>query len=204
VDSTDKFLAADSPYWARVGMTAVTMMPTPLAMQPTAYIRNSWAGREYGQEASLEVQSVHDGKTWCLRSTWTASHPGKVTTNFPDALAIALPVRNSPVLALMGAVDAPIHYLRWSSDKKGVLSLLATGIGLSAPGPELKRDAQVATAGSLRHVVIARAMGAGDDVAPLFAGKRTGIGFALWQGVNDERAGIKAFSVDWMELALDV
>lgn len=202
VDSTGRFLAADSPYWARVSVAQVTMMPTPLAMQPTAYIRNSWQGRPYGEVQPIAVASVHDGDTWCLRVTWTSSHQGPA--NFPDALAVALPVRNSPVLALMGAVDAPIHYLRWSSDKKGLLSLLATGIGLSAPGPELKREAHAVTDGSVRHLVLARAMGGSGDVAPLSSGKKTGIGFALWHGANDERAGIKAFSVDWMELALDV
>ena len=40
-------------------------------------------------------------------------------------------------------------------------------------------------------------------MAPLAAGKSTGIGFAVWRGSNDERAGIKAFSIDWAELALE-
>lgn len=202
VDDIDRFRQADSPYWARVGRTPVTLMPTPLAMQPTAYIRNAWADRQYGQAPKLEVASVHDGSSWALRATWQGSAPGP--SSFPDALAVALPVRNSPVLALMGAEDAPIHYLRWSADKQGLLSLLATGIGLSAPGPELKRAAHSVTDGSTRHVVLTRALGGGGNVAPLLAGATTGIGFAVWQGANDERAGIKAFSVDWMELALDI
>jgi hypothetical protein len=46
-------------------------------------------------------------------------------------------------------------------------------------------------------------LGLGDDVAPLVAGEKTGIGFALWEGANEERAGIKAFSVDWLDLTLD-
>ena len=111
------------------------------------------------------------------------------------------PVRR--VLALMGAKDAPIHYLRWSSNKEGLLSLMAQGIGLSQPGAELKRGAQASTEGAVWQLVIVRALGTGKDIAPLAAGKKTGVGFALWRGANDERAGIKAFSIDWTELELE-
>jgi DMSO reductase family type II enzyme heme b subunit len=202
VDSIKNYLAPGAAFWARVPTAQVDMMPTPLQLQPTEYIRKSWETKKYGEVApKLEVASVHDGETWALRATWKGSAPG--VTDFPDALAIGLPVRNNPVLALMGAKDAPIHYLRWSADKKEVMSLLATGIGLSVPGPEIKRTAQMATDGPTWQLVITRAMGTGKDIAPLAAGKKTGVGFALWRGVNEERAGIKAFSIDWTELELE-
>jgi len=190
-------------------MAQIGLMPTPLQMQPTEYIRASWESRKYGQTPKLEVASVHDGEMWALHASWHGNSPtpgGSVDplSIFPDAFAIALPVRNNPVLALMGSKDAPIHYLRWSADKKELVSMLATGIGLSLPGPELKRSAQAVMQGTAWHVVIARTLGEGKDVAPLAAGKKTAVGFALWRGSNEERAGIKAFSIDWTELALDV
>ncbi len=55
------------PGWRAVPVEQVSMMATPLAMQPTPYIRNSWEGREYGRVAALEVASVHDGRQWALR-----------------------------------------------------------------------------------------------------------------------------------------
>ena len=201
VDSIKDYLSPNAAHWVRVPKEQVAMMPTPLPMQPTEYIRNSWANKPYGQIQQLEVASVHDGETWALRATWTGSGPGE--RDFPDALAIALPVRNNPVLALMGAKDAPIHYLRWNAKEEGVLSLLATGIGLSVPGPDIKRTAQVMAEGTTLRLVITRAMGTGKDIAPLAAGKSTGVGFALWRGANDERAGLKAFSIDWTELELE-
>lgn len=201
VESVEKYLSPGSPYWVRVPVAQVEMIPTPLQMQPTEYIRKSWENKRYGQPPQLEVASVHDGEMWALRATWKGSGPGE--RNFPDALAIALPVRNFPVLALMGAKDAPIHYLRWSTRKEGLHSLLATGIGLSQPGPDLKCAAQAASEGTTWRLVIARALGGSRDIAPLVAGKKTGVGFALWQGGNEERAGIKAFSVDWAELELE-
>lgn len=208
VDSIKNYLTPDAAHWARVPATQVNMMPTPLQMQPTEYIRVSWANKQYGQIQKLEVASVHDGETWALRATWTGSSPGEresadALSDFPDALAIALPVRNNPVLALMGAKDAPIEYLRWSAKKEGVESRIATGIGQSEAGPEIKRTAQAVTNGAVRQLVITRAMGTGKDIAPLAAGKKTGVGFAVWLGANDERAGIKAFSIDWTELDLE-
>ncbi|MBD5802247.1 Selenate reductase subunit gamma precursor [Azoarcus sp. Aa7] len=189
------------PGWASVPVEQVSMMSTPLAMQPTAYIRNSWEGREYGRITALEIASVHDGKQWALRASWRGVSPaGK---DFPDSLAIALPVRGKPVLALMGAVDAPIHFLRWQANKAGAVSQIATGIGSSAPGPVLACSAQARAEGDRWQVVISRLLGGGTDVAPLVAGHKTGIGFAVWAGGNDERGGIKAFSIDWAELALD-
>lgn len=189
------------PGWRTVPVEQVSMMPTPLAMQPTPYIRNSWEGREYGRVTDLAVASVHDGRQWALRASWRGVSPaGK---DFPDALAIALPVRGKPVLALMGAVDAPIHFLRWQANKPGATSQIAHGIGSSAHGQGLACSAQAHVDGDRWQVVISRPLGGGGDVAPLVAGRKTGIGFAVWMGGNDERGGIKAFSIDWAELALD-
>ena len=201
VNAIDNYLLPSSVRWARIPSEQVPMLATPLQMQPTEYIRKSWEDRPYGKTSKLEVASVHDGKTWAVRVTWEGSGPGK--TDFPDALAVALPVRNNPVLIMMGAADAPINYLRWSANKDGVHSLLATGIGLSVPGPEFGAVAHATAVGSTWQVVIARPLGAGKNIAPLELGKKTGVGFALWMGGNEERAGIKAFSIDWLPLALE-
>ena len=50
----------------------IALIKTPLAMQPTEYIRKSWKGRNYGGGAkSVKVASVHDGATWAIRLSWT-------------------------------------------------------------------------------------------------------------------------------------
>ena len=202
VPSTKDYLLPGAAGWAQINTEDIALIATPLAMQPTEYIRKSWEGKNYGGGAkSVKVASVHDGATWAIRLSWTGVAPaGK---DFPDAMAVALPVSGAPALALMGAPDAPIHILRWQANKDGVRSISATGIGQSAPGPDLKSSAQAKADGDTWHLVISRALGSGKGVAPLAAGKKTGVGFALWHGGNDECAGIKAFSIDWAELALD-
>lgn len=202
VDTINSFLAPASPHWARIKPTRVTMVPTPLAMQPTAYVRNSWLDRKFGEISALDVASVHDGTTWAMLAGWSSA-ASKGPSEFAEALAVALPVSRNAILALMGSPEAPIHYLWWNAKQKAAQSLLATGIGTSAPGPDVRQAAQAAAVDGAWRVVVSRALGTGPNVAPLTAGARTGVGFAAWRGANGERAGIKAFSVDWIELELD-
>jgi DMSO reductase family type II enzyme heme b subunit len=201
VADTRDFLTPGARAWSQLVEEDVALMPTPLALQPTEYIRRSWETRTYGATKSLRAASVHDGHTWLVRVSWPGVSPAG--TDFPDALAIALPVRGDPALATMGDPDAPVHFLRWSANKPGVSSILATGIGQSRPGPKIRSAEQHVAAKDTWHVVIGRALGSGKEVAPLQAGKKTRIGFAVWRGGNDERGGIKAFSIDWTGLVLD-
>ena len=206
VSSIKEYLRPMFTGWNSIKADQVPLMATPLAMQPTGYIRNSWEGKPYGSTPMLAVTSVHDGHAWAIRVSWKgvsaiATVPG--STDFPDALAVALPVSGNPALVMMGAPDAPIHILRWAANKSGVRSVLATGIGQSAPGPELSCNATAVAVDDIRSVVISRVLGTGPHIAPLLAGHQTGVGFALWCGANQERAGIKAFSIDWAKLTLD-
>lgn len=196
-----EYLDPAAPGWPSAPAELVAMIPTPLGMQPTEYVRKSWDNRPYGAVKEVRVASVHDGHSWALRASWSGVSPAG--GDFPDALAVALPVSGKPVLATMGAPGAAIHILRWQAGKDGVRSVLATGIGQSQPGPAIQASAQAQAAGDTWSVVVSRPLGAGKDVARLAAGGRTGIGFAIWRGGNDERAGIKAFSIDWAELVLD-
>lgn len=187
--------------WAAMAPQDIALTATPLSMQPTPYIQQSWGGKPYGQTPALKAACVHDGHEWALRVTWQGV--SGMGHDFPDALAVALPVKGKPVLALMGQPDAPIHMLRWQANKEKLRIISATGIGKSIDGAAVKCGVQARAVDNEWQVVFTRVLGHGAGVAPLLAGKKTGIGFALWRGANDERAGIKAFSIDWIELALD-
>ena len=96
VDRITDYASPTAGHWARVQPTRVALMPTPVGMQPTAYVRAAWAERRFGETPSVEVASVHDGTTWALRAEWSGvSAPH---SDFPDAFAIALPVRGNPAL----------------------------------------------------------------------------------------------------------
>lgn len=201
VPDVAKFLDPESSAWSRIEGQQISLMPTPLGMQPTEYIRRSWQDKPYGQVTALQTASVHDGHTWAIHASWNGVSPAG--TDFSDALAVALPISGNPVLITMGGADAPIHFLRWAARKPTVHSVIATGIGQSRPGPNLKYSVREHADGDRWQVVIARPLGTGKDIAPLAAGTKTGVGFAVWLGRNDERAGIKAVSPNWTELVLD-
>ncbi len=201
VPSIQDYLSPAAAGWRSATREEVAMTATPLAMQPTDYIRRSWEHKPYGQVRSLGVSSMHDGHTWAVFVTWTGVAPSG--GDFPDALAIAMPIGAEAPLVTMGAPGAPLHILRWQANREGSRSLVASGIGQSGPGPEIEHNASAVADGNTWNLVLTRTLAGPADAAPLQAGGKTRIGFAVWQGGNDERAGIKAFSQDWRDLILD-
>lgn len=195
--------APDSELWAKAEQQSVDLIATPLAMQPTVYVAKSWQDKPFGRITKLDVVTLHDKSTFAIRISWEA--PPARNNDFPPAVAFALPVKAIPPLALMGTPDAPMHILRWQGGKHhaGVRSIIAHGIGSSDHAPEVGQKASAKQDGNKFSVVITRALGSGAGAAPLKPGAKTKIGFAAWDGGNEERAGIKSFSVDWLDLVLE-
>ena len=53
-------------------------------------------------------------------------------------------------------------------------------------------------------VVIARPLAVrGDAAVPLAPGQKGKVGFAVWQGSDRERAGLKAVTLDWQPLEIE-
>lgn len=197
-------LLPDSPAWSASESLAVEMMQTPLVMQPTEYIQVSWAEKPYGRISPLDIAALHDGTTLAVRIAWTAVGGGN--PDFPDGVALAIPVRGEPPLMTMGTPDEPFHILHWRASRTGhetLRSVVAQGIGSSAPGPELKCAITAQREGNRFAVVMTRAMGRLAGGAAVLPGHTIKIGFAVWDGGNEERAGIKAIATDWADLALD-
>ena len=70
VKNVSSYLSPVADVWKGVDAVQVRMTPTPLGMQPTEYIRQSWHDKPYGKVDSLSVGSVHDGKTLALKISW--------------------------------------------------------------------------------------------------------------------------------------
>lgn len=200
VSSIEAYRDSSFAGWSDIERTRVKMMPSPMAMQPTAYIRNSRADKAHGEVQEIEVASAQDGDTLAVFLTWQGVSPND--RDFPDAAAVAWPVRGEPVLIMMGSKDAPLHILHWKAGK-GVKSMVAAGIGLSDPGPQLKLSSQAHSDANRWYLVVTRPLGTGESISTLGPGIETKVGFAIWSGANDERAGLKAFSIDWIPFLID-
>lgn len=204
IGSVTEFLDAESTSWSSIRTESITLMPTPLGLQPKPYITTSWKDQPYGLTKQLSVACVHDDMQMAFRLQWnSATQTMAQGESFPDGAAIALPVRGDPPLMLMGAESAPIHILQWQAGVPELRSVLISGIGSSRPGPAVRAIANARWAENSWTLVVTRDLRSGGDIAPLEAGKPTRVGFAIWNGANSERAGIKAVSVDWVALAID-
>ncbi len=196
--------------WSQPKAETFKLMGTPLGMQPTELIRSSWAKKKIGNVESVKVQAAHNGEVLAFRIEWASKAPSMTNGDnsiFPDGAAIALPVDERAPVITMGATGFPINAWYWRANDEGHgRQLSAEGIGTS----ETLDLEHVKTGGVYEnghwHVVIVRALKVESKkpVVQLEAGKDTKFGVAIWDGKNQERGGIKAFSGGaWLDLSLE-
>ena len=169
--------------WSSVSATAVALAPVPLAAQPTEYIREAWAKRAYGKTAEAKVAAATDGQQLYVRIEW----PDDAAPNgeFQDAAGAVL---GDGALGTLGSAAAPVSLWYWENGR-GALDLVSKG-----PGVVSKAGGAVSGAGAMNGgkwaVVVS---------GPASAAKGK-LGVAVWNGSNEERAGLAAVSREWLTL----
>jgi DMSO reductase family type II enzyme heme b subunit len=206
--SLEELLQPDAPLWRGARAERVALMGTPVGLQPTAAVRVAWTNRKIGAVGEVDVAAVCDGQRLAFRLEWADPSENRElveTTAFPDAAAVLLPVAKGAPVVTMGAPGQAVNALYWRADENGAgRQVVAEGIGTSRTvDVDLVKGQGLWKEGRWRHV-IARALRVetAEPVAQLAAGQTTGFAVAVWEGGNGERAGIKAFSGEWRELAL--
>jgi DMSO reductase family type II enzyme heme b subunit len=204
----EKLLAPGADAWEGVRPERLRLGGTPLALQPTAAIQVAWAKRRIGAVDRVEVAACHDGARLAVHLDWpdaTENRDVVDTGTFPDAAAVVFAAKAGVPLITMGAPGLSVNAWYWRADEASGREVVAEGIGSSRT-----LDVQLVTArgvwkGGRWHVTIARALrpATGEPVVLLEPGKATPFAVAVWEGGNGERAGIKAFSGEWRDLALD-
>lgn len=205
----DKILDPDFGSWRDQRAETVSLMGTPVGLQPTEAIRVAWMGKKIGAVGQVDVKALHDGRALAFRLEWedaTESADLDDNTHFPDAAAIALPAAADAPLVLMGKPGSPVNAWYWRADEpQGAREISAEGLGTSQTIGGSPVRARGVWKGGRWSVVVARALkleGA-PGAAQLAPGVETGFGVAIWEGSNQERAGIKSFSGDWLPLFLE-
>jgi DMSO reductase family type II enzyme heme b subunit len=201
-------LDPDAAPWKQTRPETVKLTGTPLGLQPTPAILVSWANRKIGAVEQATVAAVHDGQTLAFRIEWSDPTEDREildTTAFPDAAAIVLPSAAPAPMITMGAPGLAVNAWYWRADEQTGRQVVAEGIGTSRTLDQELVAARGVWKGGRWRVVIARALRVqtNEPVAQLASGETTRYGVAIWEGSQGERAGIKAFSVDWRELSLD-
>jgi len=172
-----------APAWSSVAAEAVALAPVALAAQPTEYIRVAWANRPYGKTAEAKVAAASDGSKLYVRVEW--ADDAKPNTEFQDAVGAVL---GDGSLATLGDANSPLTLWYWENGR-GALNLTAKG-----PGIFSKAGAGVTGTGANGNGKWAAVLS-----GPASAAKGK-LGVAVWNGSNEERAGLAAVSRAWLAL----
>ncbi len=178
--------------WQAVECVGVSLAPVALQVQPTAYIREAWIDRDYGQTARAEVRAASDGDRLYLRVEW-ADDPAP-NREFQDAVSAIFPTNGSGVLATMGDKEKPLALWFWEHGRQGALRLISTGPGVVRKDPEAELGATGVLADGRWSVVLS---------GPAAIAEKQKVALAVWNGSNEERAGLAAVSREWLPLELD-
>lgn len=194
--------------WEGFAARKVALTPTPMGLQPGKYIQAKWQDGQFGHTDAVGLQAAHNGTELCIRLEWeskTRADSVRDNDEFADAAALLFPLSETASL-LMGAQGAPVSLWHWRAHRpKTARNNVAEGIGTSSRvrgGPDIVTRA-VYHEGRWA-VVFRRVMAAeGPGVVSFEAGKSYRTALAVWSGANAERAGLKAFSPQWVELTLE-
>lgn len=199
----------DASLWHRVPNWKVDLIAAPVAMQPSKYVQSKWRDGQFGQLRALGFQVLHNGIDMALRLEWRTEVPPRPilddNDHFPDAAALLFPMHDhAPIF--MGGEGMPVSIWHWKANGgKTAIANVAEGIGTSRALPE----ANIAVNGQWRdghwQVVFCRSLMPDPTIAtqPRFLPNEViRVGFAVWNGSRQERAGLKTFSPVWTEFTL--
>lgn len=179
--------------WAQAASESVALAPMPLEAQPTEYIRVKWADLPYGTVPEAEVAAAHDGTRLFVRIAWADADEPNV--EFHDAAGAFFPAGGDAPAATMGSAAEPVNLWYWQANLLGAKNLLSRGPGAFHPRAANGVSARSALDDGRWAVVLTGALAEASD-----GGK---LGVAVWNGSNEERAGLGAASPSWISLEID-
>jgi DMSO reductase family type II enzyme heme b subunit len=156
----------------------------------------------------MQVSTVHNGKEIFFRLQWSdESNNGKIAdiNQFADAAAVLFPIVEDAPLFGMGTKGKPVNAWLWRADWERPKNVAAQGMGTTQRREDPALAATALHARGRWDVVVSRALNgkSPEGTISLKPGTTWKVAFAVWQGENQERAGVKAFSPDWQDLQID-
>jgi len=207
----EQLLDPTSAEWRNIPGEALKMDATPLANQPSEYIKASRDEKQIGKVRNLMVQSVNNGTDIFFRLSWEDGTENITITDnnqFPDGCGILMPLSGGdPPIDEMGSKDAPVNAWFWRADFKDTArNTIARGLGSTLFSKQCPIQVKSTWGQGAWAVVFVRPLAVPelkDEAAQLAAGQPVKVGFAVWEGSNGERAGVKSFSKEWRELSIE-
>lgn len=202
--SLETMLALDSSEWGRAEVAGLTLEPTPIERQPSAYVRRAWRDRPRSDITELQVSSLTGAKAVAVRLQWAAPRPNRRISDinvYADACAVLFPADGVNLThETMGSEKHPVQAWHWRAGTNDPFVITATGVGTAQREGKHGVVAAAGWNGGRWQVVFARALE--DDGVSLAHGARVPVAFAVWSGAAGERAGLKSVSPLAQELVV--
>lgn len=176
----------------------VALMPAPTGTQPGGYVPVAYADRSTPRTAQAEIAVEAVGKGWKITLAWACPKPvndiANETDKFIDACAILAPQAPDAPWMSMGAPGKAVEGLLWRPDKAAAFLIHAEGLGTvkRTPAPASAKVGGTWQNGRWQVVFELPEWPALE--------KQRQIALAVWQGQEQERAGLKSISAGWLDL----
>jgi DMSO reductase family type II enzyme heme b subunit len=198
----------DADIWQQAAKARIQLAGAPLQMQPTEFIKASFAEQDVGKISEVHFRALHNNEVIALRLEWADPNQDiDIDDNdrFPDGAAVMFPFKGDAPLVTMGSKEQPVNAWHWRADRVGeARNNVAAGFGSSrvTSGAEIATSAHYCE-GRWQLVFVRQLQRPDINTTVQFgAGQTIKIAFAVWEGSNGERGGLKAFSPQWHELSL--
>src|SRR6056297_3619199 len=113
-------LNCQSSFW-QSGRTTIETTATPLANQPSPYIKGVYDEDKIGAVKKITFKCAHNSQSICFYFEWKSDEPNKKIEDiqiFPDGVGILFPMKNidkTPIKE-MGTEDYPTNAWYWRPD----------------------------------------------------------------------------------------
>jgi DMSO reductase family type II enzyme heme b subunit len=206
--SREELLQLDSPAWSNAKKYKIEMASTPLANQPSPYIKATREEKDLGKVKEVDLKVIHNGKEIFFQLNWKSAEPnlkiGDLNT-FPDGIALLFPMKDevdTPIKE-MGTKEGPTNAWYWRADfENKPKNQISEGLSTSLYTEDSSIFANSQWNNGEWTVVIGRPFQVSEDATKMAAGSKKSMGVAAWEGAAGERGGVKAFSKEWRDLIL--
>ena len=206
--SREELIKLDSSVWSDAKEHKLDMATTPLANQPSPYIKATRDEKELGKVTQISVKTLHNGKEIFFRLRWRSDERnltiGDLDT-FPDGAALLFPMKDDVDCPIkeMGTQESPTNSWYWRADfDNKPKNQISEGLSTSLYTDESAIFANSGWVNGEWIVVMGRSFEVPEEAIKLVAGGKKSIGVAAWEGAAGERGGVKAFSKEWRDLVL--
>jgi len=152
----------------------------------------------------IYIRAASDGKKLYLRLRWpdTSENTATSRTDFADGIAVQFALGDPATTSfMMGAPTGPVNIWYWKAGQAQAQNLAAGGFGSTMPLniAGLESSSLFRENGEWVVVFSRPLLQVGDHLVNLESGTAN-VAFALWQGDQRQRDGLKHVSMGWVSL----